>query len=145
MDTVATRLRAPDQELQGCDQDEEAAEDPLHHCVDRLERLSFGRRVPVLLHISVIELAHVKLKEGRIEEVCRCRIETQLETKFKSLGNVEASGCLAVSVWSKGHNGIEGQEQGVQNEAGDVVQALVQGQSPEERPIGSPAIVIERC
>ena len=125
VDTVATRLRAPDQELQGCDQDKEAAEDPFHHRVDRLERLSVGGRVPVLLHISVIKLAHVELKEGWVEEVGRCRIETQLEAEFKSFGNVEAGGCLAVRMRRKGHNGVEGQEQSIQNEASDVIEALI--------------------
>ena len=81
----------------------------------------------------MVPLSDVKLKEGCVDEIGRRGKEAQLEGKFVALCHIRARGSETGCVRREGHYRVEGEEKSVEQEAGDVVEALVQDHAPRQR------------
>ena len=117
------------QSLEHRNKHRESAENPLHHRVDDLHSLSARGDEATSLNLSVVSLSDVKLKEGCVDEIGRRGKEAQLEGKFVALGHIGARGSETGCVRREGHYRVEGEEKGIEQETGDVVEALVQDQA----------------
>ena len=79
----------------------------------------------------MISLPDVKFEKGCIDEVGRRSEETQLEGEFEAFGDIRAGHGEARDVRREGHDCVKREQQSVEEQPGDVVDALVENQAPE--------------
>lgn len=133
VDAVLARLRGHDHGLQEGHNDVEAAENPLHHSVHCLKCLRSLRDKAMLVHLDMVALPDVKFEEGSVHKIGHARIEPKLEGKLEPLGNVHPRVCKAGYVWCERLHRVEGEQESVEQQTGDVVKSLIQQESPEDR------------
>ena len=90
----------------------------------------------VLPSFAVCPLPNVELKEGRIEEIQRCRNEANLEADLDETRHIGCPGLTrALLVLREDHHRVERKNKGVHEQAVHVVQALTIDEFAAQRPL----------
>ena len=89
--------------------------------------------VPVADLFLATLLEHIKLEEGRIEEVKGCKDEAEDEREMYRLRHVGLARLAGAGlVLLERHHRVEREQEGVEEKAVDIVDSLVENDSPEE-------------
>ena len=93
----------------------------------------------------MIPLSDVEFEECSVNEVSSRREKAKFKGEFKTFCHILTGRCHAWNVRGECHHSVKAEQQGVKEEASDVVESLIENYAPEATLLILSALVILIC